>query len=212
MTDGPPHPPRLPVLLAAFAIVTAGAAAANHWAGNWAWPSAAFLMLLAPLALSPDLRRMLLPEPGSLLRGAAQGLAAALLLIPAFWAVLAVSGGFRAGELSWAALGARAPAEVALVAVPEELFFRGFLQRHLDELWPGRRRVLGAACGPGLAAAAALFALAHLAVQPRPQALLVFFPGLAFGWLYARQQSVAGPVILHAACNLSLLACPGFLA
>jgi hypothetical protein len=101
---------------------------------------------------------------------------------------------------------------VALFALPEEFFFRGFLQRHLDGLWPRRARVLGASCGPGLPVAAALFALAHLAVQLRPQALLVFFPGLAFGWLYARRGSIIGPVILHAACNLSLLACPGFLS
>jgi hypothetical protein len=66
-------------------------------------------------------------------------------------------------------------------------------------------RLAGAAVGWGLPAAAALFALGHLAGQPRPGALLTFFPGLAFGWLWARRGSLAGPVLLHAACNLALL-------
>jgi len=29
-----------------------------------------------------------------------------------------------------------------------------------------------------------------------------FFPGLAFGWMYARTRSILASTIFHAACNL----------
>ncbi len=94
--------------------------------------------------------------------------------------------------------------EVIVIAIPEELFFRGMLQPALDSRWKPRRRLFGAAVGPSLFVTSALFALAHLPIQRSPIALLTFFPALLFGVLYARRRSIVGAVAFHAACNLTL--------
>jgi uncharacterized protein len=79
------------------------------------------------------------------------------------------------------------------VALPEEIFFRGFIQ---DSIGRNRRSVF---------LASLLFALAHL-----PKAflsgdwisLLSFFPSLVMGWLYMRSGNVVPGTIFHLAANL----------
>jgi membrane protease YdiL (CAAX protease family) len=97
-----------------------------------------------------------------------------------------------------------AAAEVLVVALPEEWFFRGYLQGRLEEIFPARRRLLGAPVGVALVAASALFALCHLIVQGNPATLAVFFPGLAFGWMRARTNSIFAGTLFHALCNLTI--------
>jgi membrane protease YdiL (CAAX protease family) len=93
-------------------------------------------------------------------------------------------------------------AQVLVVALPEELFFRGYLQGRLEEAWPPTVNVLGARLGWAWIVAAALFALGHYLVSFEPQMLTRFFPGLVFGWMYARTRSIVAGTIFHAACNL----------
>jgi membrane protease YdiL (CAAX protease family) len=97
------------------------------------------------------------------------------------------------------------PAETALhqlivVALPEEFFFRGFVQGRLADVWT-TRKFLGAPVGP-VVVASALFAVCHLAVQLNFATLAVFFPGLLFGWMRARSGSVLPGTLFHALCNL----------
>lgn len=95
-----------------------------------------------------------------------------------------------------------AAAEFLVVALPEEFFFRGFLQGRLAEIWPAHHRFLGAPVGLALLVAAALFAVAHLIVQGNPATLMVFFPALLFGWMRSLTGSIAAGTIFHALCNL----------
>jgi membrane protease YdiL (CAAX protease family) len=95
-----------------------------------------------------------------------------------------------------------AATEVLGVALPEELFFRGWMQGRLAEAFPARARLLGAPVGGALVVAAALFALCHWAVQGNPATLAVFFPGLVFGWMRARTNSIFPGTLFHALCNL----------
>jgi len=95
-----------------------------------------------------------------------------------------------------------AATEVLVVALPEELFFRGYVQGRLADALPARARILGAPVGAALILASALFALCHLAVQGNPLTLAVFFPGLLFGWLRARTGSILPGTLFHALCNL----------
>jgi membrane protease YdiL (CAAX protease family) len=88
-----------------------------------------------------------------------------------------------------------------LVALPEEVFYRGYIQTRLDEVFRGRLRILGAEVGWSVVITAALFAVGHL-VEPRLDRLSTFFPGLVFGWLRARTGTVAGAVVFHALCNI----------
>lgn len=92
--------------------------------------------------------------------------------------------------------------QLLVVAVPEELFFRGYLWQRLEERWPSRVRVLGAEVGPTLLVTSGLFALGHVLVDFDPQRFAVFFPGLVFGWMRARAGSLAAGALFHALCNL----------
>ena len=93
--------------------------------------------------------------------------------------------------------------QLLLVALPEEVFYRGYLQTRLDALFPRRVRLFGVEVSPGsLLLTSALFALGHWLVIPAPQRLAVFFPSLLFGWLKNAGGGVGVAVVYHAACNL----------
>jgi membrane protease YdiL (CAAX protease family) len=92
--------------------------------------------------------------------------------------------------------------QLIVVAIPEELFFRGYLQSRLEERWRPRRTFLGAPVGLALVVSSALFALGHVLVVPNMQRLAVFFPALVFGWMRARTGSIAAGATFHALCNI----------
>jgi membrane protease YdiL (CAAX protease family) len=92
--------------------------------------------------------------------------------------------------------------QVLVIALPEEAFFRGYLQTELDRLWPPRVPFLGAKLGPSLLVTSAIFAVGHVLTQPDPSRLAVFFPSLLFGWMRARSRGIGASVFLHASCNL----------
>jgi uncharacterized protein len=98
--------------------------------------------------------------------------------------------------------GQLALAQLLVVALPEEYFFRGYLQTRLELVWPSGRRVLGATVGWPLLAASALFALGHLLVDFNALRLAVFFPALVFGWMRQATGSILAGVLFHAASNL----------
>jgi membrane protease YdiL (CAAX protease family) len=92
--------------------------------------------------------------------------------------------------------------QLILVALPEEWFFRGYLQKRLDEVWIPKWHILGTQLGWGWLASSLMFALGHLVHNPSPHRLAVFFPSLLFGWLRARTDSVLASTGYHAACNV----------
>ena len=92
--------------------------------------------------------------------------------------------------------------QIVVVALPEEIFFRGYLMGKLDERWPGRVRLFGAPVGWALPVSALLFAFGHFLVDFNPQRLAPFFPGLLFGWMRIRARSVAAGTLFHALCNV----------
>lgn len=92
--------------------------------------------------------------------------------------------------------------QLVVIALPEELFFRGYLHGLLERRWPPARRVLGGGVGWALVASSALFAAGHLMVELDPRRLAVFFPGLVFGWMRSRTGSVLAGTLAHAVSNL----------
>ena len=95
--------------------------------------------------------------------------------------------------------------QLLLVALPEEAFFRGYVLTRLQRASPGGWfRLAGVPWGAADVAAAGLFAAVHLVAIPSPGRLLVFFPGLLFGWVARRTGSSVGPAVLHALCNVCL--------
>jgi membrane protease YdiL (CAAX protease family) len=101
--------------------------------------------------------------------------------------------------------------EVFLVALPEEVFFRGYLQTHLEDFFQKRFRLLGVIFGFGMILAAAFFALSHFFLTKRLFSLTVFFPSLVFGWLKERTGGVMAPVIFHALANIVYFFLPFYL-
>lgn len=96
--------------------------------------------------------------------------------------------------------------QLILVAVPEEFFFRGFLQERLHQAW-GRDgiHIWGLPLTWGIVVSSVLFALVHLISNLSPARLTVFFPSLLFGALRERTGGITASVVYHAACNLLVL-------
>lgn len=92
--------------------------------------------------------------------------------------------------------------QLLLVALPEEAFYRGYLQTRLDEGFSARARILGASVGPGLLVSSAIFAVGHVVTIPVPARLAVFFPSLVFGYLRARTGGIGASIGFHASCNI----------
>lgn len=120
--------------------------------------------------------------------------------------------GASAAALVWVELGAglapRWPSDwqrilwvqFVLVALPEEVFFRGYLQTNLDRIFGTPRSVGGAPVGLGWPLQAVVFAFAHLLGSPAFRWDVLAF-GLLAGWLRARSGSIAAGVAYHGAGN-----------
>jgi uncharacterized protein len=154
-------------------------------------------------------------------RGAAAALAVAAIVFPVFAAgfaayaallpalppsvarVLAPYGGAPRFALRLPeGLPLLALVQLLVVALPEELFYRGFVQTAWARTAPSRGGVvLGARLGAGFVWTQLLFAAGHLVVL-QPWRLGTFFPGLLFGWLRERTGGLAAPIVLHALSNL----------
>ena len=131
--------------------------------------------------------------------------------------IAVVLGGYAAGHYLFGRLVQRAEFHPTLppqflplayhqlvdVALPEEFFFRAYLQTNLNQAWGRPFRLLGAQWGWGLPVAALIFALCHLVYGDLAQLKVAFF-GLFAGWLRERTGSIAGPVLYHAAGNILL--------
>ncbi|HQU13604.1 MAG: CPBP family glutamic-type intramembrane protease [Desulfobacteria bacterium] len=86
---------------------------------------------------------------------------------------------------------AMAAHHLLLVALPEEVFFRGYLYDAFEEA--GREPVLPVAL---------LFAVGHFLIAPSPFRLLTFFPALLLGWGRKRSGNVYVPAAVHFLYNL----------
>ncbi len=105
---------------------------------------------------------------------------------------------FRIEEPYWALV----LNHLLVVALPEEILFRGFIQQCFAAVWKKRIKVVGINLGWHIPAAAALFAIGHLTSNPHPNRLATFFPALIFGIVKERRGSLVGCTLFHAACNI----------
>jgi uncharacterized protein len=92
--------------------------------------------------------------------------------------------------------------QLVVVALPEELFFRGFLLHLLEKRFPPKRRLLGGGVGLALVLSAVAFAVIHLPKDGDPRALATFFPGLMFGWMRSATGSILASTVTHAGSNI----------
>jgi len=88
------------------------------------------------------------------------------------------------------------------VAIPEEFFYRGYVQTRLNEMLPRRFMVAGIPFGHGLWIAALFFAFGHSLVEVQWWHFATFFPGLLFALMRERSGGVITGAFLHAAFNV----------
>ena len=101
-----------------------------------------------------------------------------------------------------AAFANEAFGQLVIIALPEEAFYRGYLQSRLDTVLGPRIRIFGAEVGLAVLVTSVLFALGHVATIHSASRLAVFFPSLLFGWLRARTRGIGASCLFHAMCNV----------
>jgi uncharacterized protein len=109
--------------------------------------------------------------------------------------------GLHPPALSWS-LAEFCLVQMLVVALPEELFFRGFLLGLLEKRFPPQRRFLGGGIGLALLLSSLAFALIHIPKDGDPRVLATFFPGLLFGWMRSSTGSILAPTLAHGASNI----------
>jgi uncharacterized protein len=91
------------------------------------------------------------------------------------------------------------------IALPEELFYRGYILGKLNKVWPPVLSVLKVPVGFGIPITAVLFAFGHFLINFSPPRLGVFFPALIFGWMREKSGGILASSIYHAMCNILVL-------
>lgn len=103
---------------------------------------------------------------------------------------------------------------VFFIALPEEYFYRGYLQTRVKQAFAASRKdgeqsrsVMGFTLA--IFMTSVLFGIGHLLIPVEGVLLVqrfsVFFPALLFGWLRRHTGSIVGAVLYHAACNLMVI-------
>ncbi len=129
-----------------------------------------------------DVRRSAAVLLGFLVAGAAVYLGYSRLPLPASAAPPAAAAMPPAGQFLLR--------QAVFAAIPEEVFFRGYLfDAFEDKGWEP------------IVLTAALFAGAHLAIHASPYRAMTFFPGLLLGWARRKTGNVYVPALLHLAFN-----------
>ena len=130
----------------------------------------------------------------------------AAVVFPLFWVGFyfwwAPRAPFHPAPVSFVASDAMG--QFLVIALPEEAFYRGYLQTSLDDVsWTPQWTLLGTRVGVGVIVTSLIFALGHVATDVDPNRLSVFFPSLLFGWLRTRRQGIkaAARAAFHAMCN-----------
>ncbi len=100
------------------------------------------------------------------------------------------------------ALSSLVATHLFFVAIPEEFFYRGYVQTRLNEVFPRKFIIAGIPFGHGLWIATLIFAFGHSVVEFQWWHFATFFPGLLFALLRERSGGIITGAFLHAACNI----------
>ncbi len=159
----------------------------------------AVLMLSIPFILKSDMNDLRWDPKGLLL-----GISVSAVLLLIYLAVLAVYGLYSGGSLTFHQLSySFVLMQLLLVALPEEVFFRGYLQNKLGNSIKG------------IVVVSVLFALGHFitlclggghSLAVCSQSVLTFFPSLVMGYLYLKTGTLWGSILFHFLANIVYIA------
>lgn len=100
-----------------------------------------------------------------------------------------------------------AAVQLILVGLPEEFFFRGYLQSMLATRFSKRFRLFGLKLfevPTAVPITCVVFAFSHSVITLRWWQFAIFFPSLVFGWLREKTGGLVAPILFHALSNLIL--------
>lgn len=89
-----------------------------------------------------------------------------------------------------------------MVAIPEEFFYRGYLQPQFNKIWGKPYRFLGIELGFGFIFTCFIFALSHSLITFQWWHFAIFFPSLVFGWLREKTGAITAGALFHALSNI----------
>jgi len=92
--------------------------------------------------------------------------------------------------------------QLFFVAIPEEFFYRGYLQTRLNEVFEKKFSLFGIPFSHALWITALIFAFGHSLVVLRWWHFAIFFPGLLFGLLREKTGGILAAAFFHALCNI----------
>lgn len=99
--------------------------------------------------------------------------------------------------------------QLFFIALPEEYFYRGYIQTRLGDAFAARKTRSWWIVSPQNLATSVLFGLGHLFIPVGgvllPGRFAVFFPSLLFGLLRERTGSITASVVYHTCCNMMVL-------
>lgn len=98
--------------------------------------------------------------------------------------------------------------QIFVIAFPEELFFRGYLQEALSQRYSRKIRLFGSellSVSLAVPLTSLLFAFSHTFITFRWWHFAIFFPSLIFGWLREKTGGMIAPTLFHALSNLIVM-------
>jgi len=155
---------------------------------NFVIPFAAVVMFVTPFMMKSDVKGLRWNTRGVIL-----GIVVSVMILSIY--VLIVDKPIRFGRISYPLI----VLQLFFVALPEEVFFRGYLQERIGNNIKG------------VLVVSALFALGHLVVRCAGggfkgsaciQDILTFFPSIVMGFLYAVSGTLWGNIAFHFLANI----------
>lgn len=93
--------------------------------------------------------------------------------------------------------------QIFCIALPEEFFYRGYMQTGFIKVFRDFPRLQKYAVPMAITASSLFFALSHLPSGNLTR-LLTFFPGLLFGTIRYKTNSLVPAILCHAGCNMMM--------
>ncbi|MCA9771682.1 MAG: CPBP family intramembrane metalloprotease [Myxococcales bacterium] len=99
--------------------------------------------------------------------------------------------------------------QLLCVALPEELFYRGYMQSRLGQVFRQPKHWFLGAFGIAILISNFYFAIGHVLINFDFFRASTFIPGLLFAWLRFRTGSIYAGAFCHAMCNMTMIAIQG---
>ena len=205
--------PRLKSVALIWGLVILALHLLNRFALPWGLSSllVAMILLYVPMWKSPETSLLIKLQSGALGRALFWFWMISLLIFPVYFLV-----SHFAIQILWGGHPVNFPKDIwlaqapgfflhqlLLVALPEEMFFRGYLLGELKKIWPTQNRVFGVPFGKAALITSVIFAFSHSLVTFQWWHFSIFFPALVFTWLREKTGRIWACSLFHAASNLA---------